>query len=105
MSLRSVFARALRAARTERGITQAALAEACGRSVDMISRLERASIAPSLETIEALAGALDIHPAQLLGGTPAHPSPRDNRVHRLIELLADQSDEKLSQIERVIGAL
>jgi transcriptional regulator with XRE-family HTH domain len=86
-------------------VTQAELGERSGRSTDMISRLERASISPSLETIDVLATVLDVQPAELLGGKPSHPTPRSKRLQRLIAVLIDADEEKLAQIERVIKAL
>jgi len=105
VDLRSVFARQLRSLRSEKGLTQAELADGCGRSIDMISRLERAAISPSLETVEVIADALDVDASELLGGAPAHPTPKDKRLKRLISLLWSSNAEQLLQIERVLKAL
>jgi transcriptional regulator with XRE-family HTH domain len=52
--------------RLEAGMTQAKLAEKSNLSIDSISRIERGDRAPSLESLEKIAEALAIDPAQLL---------------------------------------
>ncbi len=52
--------------RIKAGLTQAKLAEGADLSVDLISRIERGDRAPSLESLEKLAGALNVDPAELL---------------------------------------
>lgn len=59
--LRIQFGRRLRQLRRQKDLTQEQLAEATGLSVDMLSNIERGVNAPSFETIEKLAQALDIH--------------------------------------------
>ena len=46
--------------------SQAELAEKCGVTRQMIDRLERGQVTPSLRTLEALAAAFDIAPSELL---------------------------------------
>ncbi len=104
-SLRETFARELQKRRRDADITQAELAEAVDKSVDMISRLERATIGPSFDTLEALAYALGVHPSVLLGGRPANPTPVDKKAARVIKMVLDADAKRLAQIERVIMAL
>ena len=52
--------------RMKGGMTQAKLAEGADLSVDSISRIERGDRAPSLESLEKIAEALAIDPAELL---------------------------------------
>jgi transcriptional regulator with XRE-family HTH domain len=104
-SLRSTIARSVRQRRKQKRLTQSALAEAVGLSTDMISRIERGTISPSIETVEALARALDQHPSVLLGGTPQHPSTKDKRLADLFEVLLAADSVKLAQIERLLKAL
>jgi transcriptional regulator with XRE-family HTH domain len=59
-TLRVSFGRRLRQIRREKNLTQEYLAEATGVSVDLISNIERGINAPSFETLEKLAEALDI---------------------------------------------
>jgi len=66
--LRELLGKNVRRLREERGLTQAQLAEATGRSTDMISRLERGDAAPSMETVGVLADVLNVDAAELFGG-------------------------------------
>jgi len=103
--LRTLFGQQLRKLRREANWSQAELAEAVDRSTDMISRLERGAIAPSFDTLEAIADVFDAHPAELLGGKPAHPTPDDKRMARVMKMVRDAEPARLAQIERLIAAL
>lgn len=61
--LRSELGRQIRIARTERGWTLKSLSEASGVSVSQLSSIERGSHLPSLESLLAVAGALDARPS------------------------------------------
>lgn len=65
--------RALNRLRAERGLTVTALAEAAGVSPPMVSRIEKGQVSPSLATLAALAGALQVPVMALLAAsdTPA----------------------------------
>ena len=63
--LRVQFGNKLRDLRKQRGITQEQLAEWSSISVDFLSLVERGINAPSFETLEKLAGALDVPVKQL----------------------------------------
>jgi len=67
MRLRRIFADNLRRWRTERGLSQEALAHAAGIDRTYVSALERQRYAASLDTIENLAAALGVSPVDLLG--------------------------------------
>jgi transcriptional regulator with XRE-family HTH domain len=58
-SLRELFGKRLRELRLEKGFNQLYLAQLSDTSEDFISLVERGINAPSFETIEALASALD----------------------------------------------
>ena len=58
--LRRLFGQRLRHLRKSRNITQERLAEAIGKSVDFISLMERGLSAPSFDTLEVLAQALEV---------------------------------------------
>lgn len=60
MSLRSVFARQLLAARTDKGETQAQVAEAIGISVRWYQQLEKGAFLPGSATMLRLLLYLDI---------------------------------------------
>ena len=65
IDIKKKFGRRLFQLRTEAGMTQAKVAANTNLSVDLISRIERGARAPSLETIEKIAEALSIRPADL----------------------------------------
>jgi transcriptional regulator with XRE-family HTH domain len=66
---RDQFATNLRARRDELGCSQEALAQMCDLDRTTISLLERSKRSPTLDTIVALARALELDaPAGLLGG-------------------------------------
>lgn len=58
--LRIKFARRLRTLRVEREMTQEDLAKAAGLSTVFVSNMERGINAPSFESLEDLAKALDV---------------------------------------------
>jgi transcriptional regulator with XRE-family HTH domain len=58
--LRSQFANRLKALRIEKQLTQEELAEITSLSTSFISSMERGINAPSFETLESLAKALDV---------------------------------------------
>lgn len=64
-SLARRFGAHLHTLRTERGLTQEALAERSDLSVDGIRRIERGAFSPSLDTIARLCTGLDISLATL----------------------------------------
>ena len=66
MVLRRIFAENLRTYRSDKGMSQEALADAAGCDRTYISALERERYSVSLDTIGRLAKALQIEPAQLL---------------------------------------
>lgn len=63
--LRQKFGRLLAAHRRRKGLTQEALAEAAGLSVDMISKIEAGTTGARFPSIERLANAVEIDPAEL----------------------------------------
>jgi transcriptional regulator with XRE-family HTH domain len=63
--LRKRFGELLAAHRRRRGLTQEDLAEAAGLSVDMISKIEVGATGARFPTIERLAQAVQVDPAEL----------------------------------------
>jgi transcriptional regulator with XRE-family HTH domain len=106
LELRKLFGTCLRQGRRSRGLTQAQLAEASSLSLEMIGRLERGVAAPSFDTIEVLAGMLDVPPAVLFGAEPAVAAgKRRDLLDRINRLLASASDPELERVARVLSAL
>ena len=85
--LRSSWGRNVRRARTGAGLTQTALGEAAGLDQAAVSRIEagRRATLP-VETMLALAVALDVDPDELFGWPPAvlevarHAAPATGRT-------------------------
>ena len=61
------FAGNVRRLRAKKKLSQKALADKVGISVSYVSMLERGQRSPPLETIEKMAKALGVPPANLLG--------------------------------------
>ena len=66
MALRRTLARNLKRLRRERGLTQEELADLAGLNRNYVGMIERQENAASVDTLEALADALQIKAAQLL---------------------------------------
>ena len=66
MTLRRTLARNLKRLRRERGLTQEELADLAGLNRNYVRMIERQENAASVDTLEALAEALQIKAAQLL---------------------------------------
>ncbi len=67
MDLLTRFAGNVRRLRARKKLSQKALADKIGISVSYVSMLERGQRSPPLETIEKMAKALGVPPANLLG--------------------------------------
>lgn len=69
--------------RYHRRLTQAALAERAGLNQGFISEIERGNRNPSHATLEALAAALRVSPAMLVGGGAEHDAPQIEETREL----------------------
>ena len=65
MSLRRIVARNLKRLRLERGLSQEELADLAGLNRNYIGMIERQENAATVDTLEALAKALEVEPARL----------------------------------------
>ena len=66
IEMRSLLANNVRAIRRRKGMTQADLANASGLDRTFVNRLERGHVSVALETIGAIATALEIPPRELI---------------------------------------
>lgn len=66
MSLRRIVARNLKRLRQERGLSQEELADLAGLNRNYVGMVERRENAPTVDTLEALAKALQVEPVRLL---------------------------------------
>jgi DNA-binding XRE family transcriptional regulator len=67
------FGHALAEQRTDRGLTQTAVAHRAGITQAALSQIENGLINPNLTTVVAIAYALQMQPAQLLATTTRPP--------------------------------
>jgi transcriptional regulator with XRE-family HTH domain len=65
-SLTLAFAEAVRQARSELGISQEELGRRSGLHRAHVGEIERGEISPTLDSVELIATALEVHPADLI---------------------------------------
>lgn len=95
----------IKALRLRRGMTQEALCEAAGISVDAVTRIEGGSRDPSLATLAKIAAALDVRVVDLLetGKLPRRTLPAP--LARLVDVLAHEplaTQEAVEQVARIL---
>lgn len=66
MEEKSVIGRNVKISRTKIGMTQQQLADACGLSKGMISKVENAAVVPAIGTLQKIATALHVRVADLI---------------------------------------
>lgn len=106
MNLKASFGTNVRNQRKARGLTQEVLAELVDVSITTIGKIERGEAAPSFETAENIASALDVNVLALFGaGKQATPPGKRGQLLRKIETrLADMNDEQLARAARMLDA-
>jgi transcriptional regulator with XRE-family HTH domain len=92
----------VRLRRVELGMSQAALADACGVGQQTVSRWEQGTGIPHPSRLARLAEALELEPEYLhrvAGLLPiAEPAPMSRTFRELYDRLAELSDEQLWQL-------
>ena len=68
MTLRRILARNLKRLRRERGLTQEELADRAGLNRNYVGMIEREENAATVDTLEALAEALQVDVSRLIEG-------------------------------------
>ena len=101
------FAERLRGTRQARGMTQRDLADKSHVTVTYISRLEAASSAPGLDTLDQLARALQVSVVDLLPTTPTEGiEAHRERVRLLFDaVLSKAGAETLSMLDLLLARL
>lgn len=89
------FGQQVRELRTERGWSQAELAEAAGTSEEWVRKIERGAKSPSFDTVEAISSALGVTPARLFTGYNAD----ERRWERLAAIASDLDPQELEWLE------
>jgi transcriptional regulator with XRE-family HTH domain len=107
VSLQATFGANVRHYRKAEGLTQGELAERVDLSLDMIGKIERGATAPSFETIEKLADALNTQEAVFFGPhLMAIPTGERGRLLKRINIhLSRMNEDELAQAEKVLAAL
>lgn len=100
--LRRRFGQRLAAHRRRHGLTQEALAEAAGLSVDMISKIEVGATGARFPSIERLAKAVDVDPADLFSDRMLEKSLRPGAFSEISSKLADLSEADLIWVNALL---
>lgn len=95
----------VRALRRAKGLTQAELAERADRSNEAISGLERGKYNPSLETVLAIARALESPLAELVGEENADSPKRARLLGELSAAARALPDGDLETAVELVSAL
>ncbi len=106
MQANKALAGALKRLRAEQGLSQAALAEQTGLSVQFIAALEQRRKEPSLATLDVLSRALGVTVAELF--VPDSRMPRQGyaaEISTMVESLDAAQRERLLVIVREAHAL
>jgi transcriptional regulator with XRE-family HTH domain len=101
MALRDELGRAIRSERERRGMSQSALAEAVGVSLQSIGKIERGRSAPSFDTLEAIGRVLAVPVREFF---PAGNAAADPPAVRITALLAPLTGAEREQAERLLYA-
>jgi transcriptional regulator with XRE-family HTH domain len=107
VSLTQTFGANVRHYRKARGLSQEEFADAAELSVAMISKIERGETAPSLESVEKIAVALDVSEAVLFSaGTMTVPTGERGRLLQRINIqLSKLNNNELSRAAKMLTAL
>jgi XRE family aerobic/anaerobic benzoate catabolism transcriptional regulator len=96
----SELGRKVRCGRAKRGMTRRQLAQASHTSERYLAQIESGAGNPSVTVLRAIAQALDIPAANLLGEPVAHNSART----ALLDLVARLPDQSLAELTQLIEA-
>lgn len=102
--LRTRFGRLVAAHRRRLGWTQEVLAERAGVSVDMIAKIEVGATGARFPTIDRLAAALSVDPAELFTTEVPQGRLRSERFTVLTAQLAGLSDRDLAWVQGLLNA-
>ncbi len=102
-TLREQVGFTIRHLRKSKGWSQEVLAQATGKSVEMINRLERGRVGPSFETLADLARVFEVDVRDLFGIGPfAARTGRDDALIGLIERVSGLDAEDLAWVDDLV---
>lgn len=103
--LEEQFGEMLRYHRKRAGLSQAQLAEKIDRQPNAVQRLESGETAPTFDTLERLADALDVDVRDMFGvGEYSARSGRDDPLAAIFKLLIGLKDRDLQSLNEMIVA-
>lgn len=102
--LKRRFGRLVAAHRKRVGLTQRQLAEAADMSDDMVARIEVATTGVSFGTVEKLAHALGVDPAELFTSDLPEGALQRGPLTELTSKLANLNSEDLDWLTSIVSA-
>jgi transcriptional regulator with XRE-family HTH domain len=106
MQAAKALANGMKRLRRRLGMTQAQLAEAADLHVQYVSQVERDVRSPSMETIDAIANALGVTPAELFAlGEGRRPSPTAEAGEVVDALLSTWSAKDQARLVSILREL
>ena len=102
MGLQQELGRQVRLHRERGGLSQVDLAEAIGRSVQMLGRIERGKSAPSLDTLEEIARVLQT-PVQAFFAS-GEGGQAEEGVGRIVQRLSGLNPDEIEWIDHLVAA-
>lgn len=104
-TLKRLFGDLVRTHRVARDLSQQQLADAAGMSEVWLRKIEKGSASPSFETIEHLAKALHVQPAELFGGKPAVDRRALSAFEQLVAKISGRSAADIKRITELVTIL
>ena len=100
--LSEIVRQRIRRLRTERYLTQEALCDRAGISIDAVSRIEGGSRVPTLDTLEKIAHALSVSVVDLVRTTNLPGPNLSPTIQRIANMLDHQSPAVQHAAEKIV---
>ncbi|HTM81560.1 helix-turn-helix transcriptional regulator [Asticcacaulis sp.] len=105
LQLKQRFGYLVAAHRKRRGMTQAQLGEAAEISTDMVARIEGGSSGARFQTVEKLAAALKVDPAELFTADIPSSALARPKLSAITRRLSKESDADLDWLAGMLDSL
>lgn len=96
------FGSRVRDLRRARGLTQEALAQRGGLSVEAVGRIERGAFSPTLETMEKIAGGLGVPFHELFHPHHSHGEPHEAPLGDLCRFVSGLEPDERQRVWSVL---